>query len=99
MEIITKRINTYNFEFRLTCGACPEQYDVYFDDEQVAYVRLRWGALRCDYPCCGGEVIFTADLNDYPMQGEFASYEQRDFYLEKIAQSIYNKIFQSETVR
>lgn len=31
-------------DFRQTCGACPEQYDVYdMSNKQVGYVRLRWG--------------------------------------------------------
>ena len=25
-------------EFKLTCSACPEQYDVYLDNKQVGYV-------------------------------------------------------------
>ena len=29
-----------------TCGACPEQYDVFLGDKQIGYVRLRGGALR-----------------------------------------------------
>lgn len=30
-------------EFKQTCFACPEQYDVYDDFYQVGYVRLRNG--------------------------------------------------------
>ena len=31
--------------FNMTCERCPEQYDVYYQGEKVAYVRLRWGLL------------------------------------------------------
>ena len=31
--------------FKKTCDACPEQYDVFKDEKQVGYVRLRWGNL------------------------------------------------------
>ena len=32
----------------LTCGACPEQYDVFDGDRQVGYLRLRHGHFRAD---------------------------------------------------
>lgn len=32
------------FKLKQTCGACPEQYDVYDEEgNQVGYLRLRWG--------------------------------------------------------
>jgi len=46
-----------------TCGACPEQYDV-FDDEtkqQVGYLRLRHGYFRADVPDCGGETVYESN--------------------------------------
>lgn len=45
----------------LTCGACPEQYDV-FDGtgKQVGYLRLRHGYFRVDVPDCGGETVYEA---------------------------------------
>lgn len=39
MEDIT--INGY--VLRMTCGACPEQYDAYFNNDYVGYFRLRYG--------------------------------------------------------
>jgi hypothetical protein len=32
-----------------TCGACPEQYDVYLGDEEIGYMRLRHGHFRAEY--------------------------------------------------
>lgn len=32
-----------------TCGACPEQYDVFLGDDQIGYLRLRHGTFRADY--------------------------------------------------
>ena len=32
-----------NLQFRNTSPCCPEQYDVYFMDNPVGYVRLRGG--------------------------------------------------------
>lgn len=48
-----------------TCGACPEQYDV-FDDTtgvKVGYLRLRHGYFRADYPDCGGETVYETETN------------------------------------
>lgn len=50
------------FKLVCTCGACPEQYDVYdADDKQVGYLRLRHGYFRADYPYCGGETVYRSD--------------------------------------
>ena len=47
---------------KLTCGACPEQYDVFTESgEQVGYLRLRHGTFRADYPDCGGETVYLAN--------------------------------------
>lgn len=46
------------FRLEMTCFACPEQYDVYLEDKQVGYLRLRHGHFRCDYPECGGKRLF-----------------------------------------
>lgn len=55
-------IMIHGYRLHQTCGACPEQYDV-FDDlgQQVAYFRLRHGGFRVDVPNCGGETIYTAN--------------------------------------
>ena len=53
-----------SLEFKMTCRACPEQYDVFEDGVQVAYVRLRHGSLRVDVPDCGGETIYTHEFLD-----------------------------------
>lgn len=48
-----------------TCGACPEQYDV-FDAEtkkKVGYLRLRHGYFRADIDDCGGETVYEAETN------------------------------------
>lgn len=46
-----------------TCGACPEQYDV-FDDlstKKIGYLRLRHGYFRADYPECGGRTVYETE--------------------------------------
>ena len=65
-------------ELRMTCGACPEQYDAFLDGRRVGYLRLRHGAFRVDCPECGGETVYTAaPVGD----GEFEP-EERDRFLE-----------------
>lgn len=64
---------------------------------QVGYVRLRWGGtLRCDYPDVGDKTIYAHEC-DGGLQGCFDSEEQRDFHLELIAKSIYNRFIGSES--
>ena len=48
----------YKIELVKTCGACPEQYDAYFEGYQVGYLRLRHGTFRVDY----GFVVVTQFL-------------------------------------
>lgn len=71
-------------EFVCTCQACPEQYDVFKDGKQVAYVRLRWSHLRVDVPECGQTTIYSEEYND----------EDRRPQLTKIAERI-NKHYET----
>lgn len=75
--------------FKLTCGACPEQYDVFRGDEQIAYVRLRFGRLRVDAPDVGGETIYIRDFDD-GYKGMFADEAERVKYLTEISEVIGN---------
>lgn len=85
-------MNIKGLYFDCTCGACPEQYDVYDSEgKQVGYVRLRWGWLRCEYPEVFGEVIYTASIGG-AFTGCFESDEQRMEHLNNIADKILEKI-------
>ncbi len=61
MPLAKKLYAKNGLELKMTCGACPEQYDVFKDGKQVAYYRLRHGEFRVDYPECGGETIYEAE--------------------------------------
>lgn len=50
--------------FVLTCSACPEQYDVFKGDEQIAYVRYRHGSLTVETPDCGERLVLHTDIGD-----------------------------------
>lgn len=81
------------YSFKCTCLACPEQYDVYKDGVQVAYLRLRHGKFRVDVPDCGEETIYTASpIGD----GHFDECE-RMLYLEKALQAI--KAYYGESLK
>ena len=78
-----------DYSLKMTCGACPEQYDV-FDSEgkQVGYLRLRHGYFRADYPDCGGVTVYEASPEG---DGIFACHE-REFFLTKAVEAIHNQI-------
>ena len=85
-------MNIKGLYFDCTCGACPEQYDVYDSEgKQVAYVRLRWGILHCNYPDVDGERIYITDIGD-GFTGCFESDEQRIKHLNNIADKILEKM-------
>jgi hypothetical protein len=87
-----------DLHFVLTCASCPEQYDV-FDAEgnQVGYVRFRWGHLTCEYPDCGGEVVYETNFDD-GWQGCFVSDDDRRLFLEEIANAIHRRMAKAECV-
>lgn len=71
-----------------TCTACPEQYDVMLDEEQVGYLRLRHGRFTVEYPDCGGELIFEA----YPKGDGIFMEDERSVYLGWAMAAIIDKI-------
>lgn len=78
--------------FKLTCIACPEQYDVLSGSDVVGYVRLRHGYFRCNR-VEGGSIqrdkdVLAMDLPDEDGDGEFADQETRDFYLDLCARAL-----------
>lgn len=45
------------FKLKQTCGACPEQYDVFLDEEYVGFLHLRGGYFTAEYK---DEVVYSA---------------------------------------
>lgn len=56
----TNRLLIQGCTLELTCHACPEQYDVYFEDFQLGYLRLRHGHFRASYRDYEGVVVYSA---------------------------------------
>jgi hypothetical protein len=72
------------YDLVMTCGACPEQYDVFLDGTEVGYLRLRHGRFAASYPgVTGREVYASATYGD----GIFEDRE-RLFQLTKAIQAI-----------
>lgn len=65
-----------------TCGACPEQYEVFDGERQVGYLRLRHGYFRADCPECGGETVYTAQPKG---DGIFNDGERQYYLTEAVA--------------
>lgn len=70
-----------------TCKCCPEQYDVYDEDNnQVAYVRLRHGYLSVRCPDADSPEIYGT----YGVKGsgEFYDAKERAYFIAEIAKKI-----------
>lgn len=72
------------YSLRMTCGACPEQYDVFKDGEQVAYLRLRHGFFYAQCPDKGGDTVYKAN----PKGDGIFEDEERDAYLEEAIRAV-----------
>ena len=76
----------------MTCGACPEQYDVFDSDgNQVGYLRLRGGNFSADYPDCEGEPVYGHSFDD-GWKGIFDDDEEREFFLTEAVNALQNYI-------
>lgn len=80
-EIIAA-LKDYDLEFK-GGGMCPEQYDVFLNGKQVAYVRLRWGYLSVDCPGSGdiddSKEIYSYEFED-DMKGSFTTEERKKYF-------------------
>lgn len=88
LPLVKKLYAKHGLEIKLTCGACPEQYEVFKEGEQVAYYRLRHGEFTVDYPNCSGETIYEAEPNG---DGTFDE-DERVIYLTRAMRKVLEKI-------
>ncbi len=65
-------------ELKMTCGACPEQYDAFVKGQQVAYLRLRHGCFTVECPGVLDELVYYSE--DMKGDGAFDD-DERDFFL------------------
>lgn len=74
-----------------TCGACPEQYDVYWGDQEVGYIRHRHGITEAHCPF--GEVVFTSE--EARGDGMFED-DEREWMLNQCKQAILTRLLVRE---
>lgn len=89
-----------DFKLILTCGACPEQYDVVDrkTGEKIAYLRLRHGHFYAQYPY-DGEIVYAIDTigdgifdkDERPIHIGKALLAIRAAMLDSAAKEEYNK--------
>lgn len=84
-------MNINGYELVQTCGACPEQYDVHKDGENVAYLRLRHGSFRADCPY-GGETVYSSN----PVGDGIFEDNERMIHLEAAIKAIDAKLKERE---
>jgi hypothetical protein len=66
-------METLKIRLEKTCDSCPEQYDAYYGDKLIGYLRLRHGHFTVQYPDVGGRCVYEA----YPEgDGEFDNHER-----------------------
>ena len=82
------RVKPSDIELRLTCYACPEQYDAFYAGVMVGYLRLRWGYFSVTCPDVCGEVVYSAEPEGH---GEFCEHE-RERYLSEARAAIAKRI-------
>lgn len=71
--------NILGFDLFMTCGACPEQYDVEMGGKPVGYLRLRHGHFTACYPDPSGSLVYEAS----PAGDGIFDDDERDYYLTK----------------
>lgn len=73
------------YRVKLTCSACPEQWEIFIEDRQVGYLRCRHSAWQLEAPECGGEALIAE-----PWHPERGPYET-DFGDERPA--VFARVF------
>jgi hypothetical protein len=70
----------------LTCGACPEQYDVFFEEQEIGYLRLRHGRFYAEYVPTE-EIVYV----DHPKGDGIFDDDEREEELTKAVKAIVAK--------
>jgi len=88
LPLIKKLYSKNGLEIKLTCGGCPEQYDVLKDGNKVAYLRLRHGEFSVRHPDASGEEI----MYEEPFGDGIFNDNERLIYLSKAMREIILRI-------
>ena len=79
MEFNAKDVTINGYELKCTCEGCPEQYDVFKDGVQLAYLRLRHGTFYGSVPDAYGAYLFEVA----PKGDGCFEYDERDMFLSE----------------
>lgn len=79
-------INSSDIRLVQTCVACPEQYDAYYEDNYVGYLRLRHGRFSVEDK--DGNLILEA----HPEGDGIFINEERDSYLQAAKEAIVESL-------
>lgn len=60
-----ENVDLGGYKLIMTSRACPEQYDVMYKGEMVAYLRLRNGRFSARVPDVSGELVYKARTLGY----------------------------------
>lgn len=76
-----EEIDIDGIKLRMTCMACPEQYDaVDGRGHQVGYLRLRFGRFTVEIPDVSGELVFEHKFEECDSwKGCFEDDERRHY--------------------
>lgn len=72
------------YSLKMTCVASPEQYDVYLDNTQVAYFRLRSGCFTAECPDSGKETVYEAYTTGFGAFDESEEHFQLNSAIEAV---------------
>lgn len=76
-------------KLKQTCFACPEQYDAFYEDERIGYLRLRNGFFYVDYIEDDSHTrIYERNTKG---DGMFET-EEREFYLNKAKVLLFKQL-------
>ena len=90
-----KNYSYYGLTLKRTCLACPEQYDVYYEDTLCGYMRLRHGWFRTEYyetPEDKGNYCGKIVYEYYPEGDGIFMNEEREEHLKKGAEAIVKQM-------
>lgn len=84
-------INGKTYTLDETCGACPEQYDVYLNGKIVGYFRLRHGSFTVEV-CTTGIWEWGNVYEAHPKGDGIFEDDERDYFLIEGLRAIDGKL-------
>jgi len=88
-----KDYSYYGLKLKRTSLACPEQYDVYYENTLCGYMRLRHGWFRTEYYKTPDDDDYGEIVYDYYPKGDgIFDNDEREEHLKKGAEAIVKQM-------